>query len=455
MNEHSTNEYPRRDFLRETSAAIMALMGGVPIQAAEEAKEAGATHYEVVEDPLGFGVVGCGRWGREIIQTLGRLPNAPVLGVCDTYQPFLNRCKELAPKAQHHTDFRELLARKEIQAVVVATPSHQHRDVAIEALKAGKHVYCEAPLATTFEDGRAIAQAARAAFRVNFQVGLQNRSDPQMLHVARFFRMGVLGVNLKARSQAQKKTTWRLASPNPDREKEANWRLDRSVSLGLAGEVGLHQADLARWFLGARPEAVTGYGTLLQWQADGRDVPDTVQAIFEYPGGVLHSQEVTIANSFDSDYDVFYGSDRAVMIRDRSAWMFNESDAPLLGWEVFARKEVFYRENGVVLNADASKLSEAEKKKAMDSGATKLSLALQRFITNSLLVASTVEDFVNAFGDKDQAALQAQLNSVARSRLPAAGWKEGYETAIIALKTNEAILKRQRIVFAKEWFEVT
>jgi predicted dehydrogenase len=469
MNDAVTNEYNRRDFLKGTSfAAMMTLMGAIPIRAAEETKPAdGATTYKAVEDPLNFAVIGCGKWGREIIQTLGRRPNAPIVGICDTYKPFLNRCKDMAPKAEPCTDYKQLLAKKEVQAVVVATPSHLHKEIVIDALKAGKHVYCEAPMATTMEDARAIAQAAKAAVKVNFQVGLQNRSDPQLFHLGNFIRTGVMGKNAKVRSQWHKKQMWRVASPNPDREVEANWRLNKELSLGLIGEIGIHQIDLACWYLLGRPKAVTGFNSLIQWKEDGREVPDTVQAVFEYPEGVIHNQELTIADSFDAEYDVYYGSDSAIMVRDRHAWMFKESDAQLLGWEVYARKETFYKESGIVLGADATKLDPGKKpattptpgQPAAQSSPppqdeTALSFSLQRFLTNSLLVGTGVEDFIASFGDKDLKALQEYLNGLAKTRQPAATWKEGYESAVIAMKTNEAILKKQRLVFAKEWFEI-
>jgi predicted dehydrogenase len=465
MNEQLSNEQNRRDFLKGTSfAAMMALMGGIPIRAADEPAAAAAPGNKAVEEPLNFGIIGCGKWGREIIQTLGRRPNAPLVAICDTYKPFLNRCKDMAPKAEQFTDYKQLLGHKEVQAVVVATPSHLHKDIVIEALKAGKHVYCEAPMATTLEDARAIAQAAQAALKVNFQVGLQNRSDPQLWHLANFVRTGVMGKNVKVRSQWHKKQSWRVTSPNPDREKDANWRLNKEVSLGLIGEIGVHQLDLATWYLSGLPKAVTGFGALIQWTEDGRELPDTVQAILEYAGGVLHNSEITIDNSFDSEYDIYYGSDSAIMMRDRKAWMFKESDAQLLGWEVYARKETFYKESGIVLGADATKLSAADKKQAQGAvqgqagtaapaqDDSALSLSLQRFLTNSLLVGSGVEDFIASFGEKDTKALQGYLTGLAKSRQPAASWKEGYESAVIAMKSNEAIQKKQRIVFSKEWF---
>jgi len=472
----NSSEYNRRDFLKGTTsfAAMMSLLGAIPIRAADE-KPAEVPVNKAVEEPLSFGVIGCGRWGREIIQALSRRPNAPIMAVCDTYKPFLNRVKDLAPKAEPVSDYKQVLANKAVQAVVVATPSHLHKAIVLDALKAGKHVYCEAPMATTIEDAQAIAQAARAALKVNFQVGLQYRSDPQLLHLANFIRTGVMGKNVKARSQWHKKQQWRVTSPNPDREKEANWRLDREISLGLIGELGIHQMDLASWYFNARPKAITGFGSLIQWTDDGRDMPDTVQVVIEYPGGASHSVEVTIANSFDSEYDIFYGSDSAIMVRDRHAWMFKESDAQLLGWEVYARKESFFKESGIVLGADATKLSAADKKAATAAtganvatttntapGAASapvteesaLSYSLQRFITNSLLVGTGVEDFVSSFGDSDMKALQEYLDGLSKSRVPAAGWKEGYASAVLAIKANEAISKKQRVVLDKALFEL-
>ena len=126
------------------------------------------------------------------------------------------------------------------------------------ALKAGKHVYCEAPLANTIEDAREIALAAKAAPQVIFQSGLQLRSEPQRHFLLPFVRSGTLGKPVMARAQWHKKQSWRMAAPTPEREKAMNWRLDKSLSLGLIGEIGCHAIDQAGWFFNARPLAVTG-----------------------------------------------------------------------------------------------------------------------------------------------------------------------------------------------------
>ncbi len=448
-------DYTRREFIRDTTSfgALMLLMGGVPLQAQEKA-ESNATHYNTVSAPIACGVIGCGPWGREILQTLALLPNAPVVAVCDNYEPFLRRGKEAAPKAEGFTDYRQLLAKKEVQGVIVATPSHQHRDIVEAALAAGKHVYCEAPLAVTTEDARAIAEAAKAAVKVNFQAGLQGRSNPQRHFLLQFIRSGATGKGVLARSQWHKKESWRRTSPNADREKVINWRLRKETSAGLIGEVGIHQLDLISWFLSARPAAVSGFGGILNWN-DGRDVADTVQAVFEFPESLNYVYDATLANSFDADYDMMYGTDAAIMMRGSKAWMFKEVDSPLLGWEVYARKDQFYQETGIALVANATKQTALQNKATDETPPTETALhyALEAFVTNSGVVAAGVEDFTSNFGN-DPSALREYLAGLGKARRPAAGYEEGYAATVMAIKANEAVVRGQRVVMEKEWFEI-
>lgn len=456
MNTHETlSDLNRRDFLKGGSfATLMMLMGGIPIRAEDNKTDAAPAENKAAPTPVKCAVIGCGAWGRELIKALATLPHGPIVAVCDTYEPWLKRAVESAPNAQAMPDYRQVLELKEVEAVIVATPTHLHRHVVLDALQAGKHVYCEAPLAHTIEDAKAIARAARDAVTLNFQAGLQNRADPQLYHLMAFVRAGAGGKPIKARSQWHKKMSWRRSSPNPDREKELNWRLERSVSLGLVGELGIHQVDMAAWHLLARPVAVTGFGTTLLWN-DGRDVPDTVQAVFEYPKGVVATFEGSLGSSFDGAHDLYFGTDSTIMHRERRAWMFKEADAPLLGWEVYARKEAFYKESGIVLSADATKLAAQGDKPVQDALADKetpLQHALKAFLANCALTSSAVKDFTETYGSADPKELREYLESLAKSRAPAAGWQEGLEATIAVIKANEAINKGARIMFDEQLF---
>ncbi len=462
-SQSGPNDYNRREFIQSATSfsALMAFMGGVPLHAEEATTAPVDTGYSTVSTPVNCAVIGCGNWGRELLQTLSRLPNAPVVALCDNYAAAMRRVKEAAPQAETFADYHKLLEKKEVQAVIIATPTHQHREIVEAALAAGKHVYCEAPLAHTIEDARAIAKAAKKAFKSNFQSGLQMRSDPQRRFLIPFIRSGATGKNVMARSQWHKKQSWRRTAPTPEREQVLNWHLRAASSPGLMGELVIHQLDVVNWMLNTRPAAVSGWGSIRQWQ-DGRDVADTVQAMFEFPDGSNYFADATLASSFDAAYEMLHGSDSAVMLRrddeGSRAWLFKEVDSPLLGWEVYPPKVQFYKETGITLMANASKKPPVLKPgEPPPATVTTLQHALTEFIINSGDLAKGVANFTSQFGD-DAEAMQEYLAgpTMAKARRPAAGWQEGLEATMLALTANEAIIKgsEHRMLIEKQWFEV-
>jgi predicted dehydrogenase len=441
-------DWTRRDFIKGGSlATLMTLLGGVPLKLRADADEA---TKPVVKSRVA--VIGLGGWGREIVSTLSRLPAAEIGAICDTYPAFLRRTARLAPGATQVDDYRRILDDKEIAGVIVATPTHLHRDIVIEALQAGKHVYCEAPLAHTIEDARTIARAAKAATNQHFQAGLQLRADKHRHFVLEFIRSGASGRPVMARAQSLRKQSWRQPAPTPAREAEMNWRLDSGLSLGLIGETGIQQVDASAWIHNARPIAVSGYGSIMHWR-DGREVPDTSQVIFEYPGGLRLVHASSLANSFEGETEVYHGTEGTIMFIGSNAWLFKENDAPLLGWEVYARKDTFFQENGIALMMDASK-QEAHTQDAAQAAAdakTPLHYALENFLQTTADVKGAVEDFIDIFGD-DEEALAEHLESVPRQ--PAAGYREGYEATVSVIKAQEAVRTGQRIELRDEWFEL-
>ena len=462
MNEYESDAlgYNRRDFLKGGSVAtLMAMMGGVELFAQTNAAPAGGAKTPTIK--VKVAVIGLGAWGREIINTLTRMPHADlpidaeIAAICDTYPASLKRAATAAPGAAQTADYKTILDNKDIKAVIIATPTPDHKELALAALKAGKHVYCEAPLAGSIEDAREIALAAKAARNVAFQVGLQMRSDKQRLFLLPFIRSGALGKTVLARAQWHKKSSWRSASPNPEREKALNWRLNKATSLGLIGEIGSHAIDQAGWFMNLRPTAVTGFGSINFWK-DDRDVPDTVQAVFEFPGDVRMIYDATLVNSFDGEYEMLYGSDAAVMMRESKAWMFKEVDSPLLGWEVYADKMTFYQETGIALVAGKSKGVSAndQPQPAQDDpfANTPLSHALGNFLRNAVDLEAGAEDYKSSYGADDVDGLIEHLGKVPRRA--AAGYLEGFQAAVTAVKANEAILSGKRIELKPEWYEL-
>lgn len=452
----AVSDLNRRDFLRQSSTAtLVAAAAGSLIGGREAGAADASTPEKKANAPVNIGVIGCGYWGRDVVKTLGQLVNAKVLGVSDHYEAFLRRAKDAAPDAEAYSEYRKLLENKDIKAVVVATPTHQHKQVVIDALKAGKHVYCEAPLAHTIEDARAIAQAATEHFSQVFHPGLQHRSDPQRHFLLKFIRSGATGRMFKARSQWHRKESGRRTSPNPDRERELNWRLRKDVSLGLAGEIGIQHLDNANWFLKSEPIAVSGIGSIQLWN-DGREVSDTIQVTLEYPEKILMNFECSLATSFDSDHELYFGTDSTVMVRKNKAWMFREADAPLLGWEVYARKDAFYGELGIALVANATKLAAQGEKPAEEApySNTPLYFGLEAFLHNVHTISDGVTDFTENFDATDKQAMKEYLQSLSKSLMPAATVADGFRATVLAIKANEAVRKEGRIDLPKSLFEI-
>ncbi len=376
---------------------------------------------------MSCGLVGFGQWGREIAQTLGGMPEAELVAVADTYPMMLRRVERSVPDATGHADYREILDNPDIKAVFVATPTHLHRQIVIDALEAGKHVYCEAPMASTIEDARAIALAAQDHPDQIFQVGQLLRTEPQYRSVYQFLRSGAIGKAAMVRMQWHSKESWRRTSPNPEREAASNWRLDPAVSTGLIGEEMINQLDIANWYLDERPVAVTGVGSLVYWD-DGRQVPDTVQAIFQFPSGVNLLVDATLVSSFDDAYEVFYGADSTIMLRDQKGWMFKEVDAPMIGWEVYARKDPFYTEKGIALVANATQLDA----QAADFTARDPNLEMPLFYS--------IKEFME--------------NNFYGPFPPSVDAVRGFESTVQVIKANEAIATGTRIEYDDAWFEL-
>ena len=411
----------RRKFLQGSALVPLVGLAGNRLVAAAPAPA------RLADDPVKVAIIGFGTWGREIAATLARIPEMNVAAIVDTYDVMLRRAARSAPDATTHSDYREVLDNPEIQTVLIATPTHQHAQIAVDALAAGKHVYVEAPMAHTIEDARTMARAARDASDQIFQVGLLYRSNPQYRSVFQFIRSGALGQATMARAQWHEKESWRRASPNQEREREQNWRLDPDVSLGLIGEVGTQQIDPATWLIGSRPTSVVGFGQVMLWD-DGRSIPDTIQTIYTYADGLRLIYDATLTSSFDGAYEMYYGRDSTIMMRDSKAWMFKEVDAPMVGWEVYARKDSFYREKGITLAANATKLDAQNVDPAADDPNIESPLwyALREFTDNHF------------FGPYP----------------PAAGYQEGFDATVIAVKSIEAIESGTAVAIDESLFEV-
>ena len=345
------------------------------------------------------GVIGCGPQGREILSELAKFEDVNVAGVCDLDSRRLRRAVRRTKAAKGYADWKEMMAKDpSIQAVFVATPTHLHKDIALGLLESGKHVYCEAPMASSVADLKAMAAAAKGA-KTTFQVGHPARSNPVYKLARSFFRSGSIDDVVSLQGSWHRKTSWRTPTQDASKEKAMNWRLYKETSSGLPGEVGSHLYDALHWFTKRVPTSVSGQGSTLLYD-DGRQVPDTVLYRFAFDDGVTLVVEATLANSFGSSHILLNGTMGTIKLAGRHGWLFKEADAPVQGWEVYANRQQFHDERGITLIADATKLaSQGKLKEGVGLPHPELYYGVERFlasVSEGKPVACTAEDGLRA-----------------------------------------------------------
>lgn len=337
----------RREFLLSGSAGLAATWFAPALDRLQPSFQ---------EARLSVALIGAGRQGRAILGELATIPGCSVDAVCDSDDSRLQAALRRASGAKGFASAKELLsAASGVRAVVIATPTHLHKDLVLECLAAKKHVFCETPLAHTLEDNAAIAAAARGTTQV-CAAGFQGRSNPVYALARSFFKGGALRELAMLRAQNSKKTSWRTAGSSPERDAELNWHLDPKLSLGLLGELGTQQFDVFHWFLGRHPSSVRARGSL-RLHKDGRQMADSVSAQLVFEDGLELDYACTLANSFEGRFEVFAGEMAAVKLAWTHGWMFKEADAPTQGWEVYANRQQFHDQQGITLIADATKLA--------------------------------------------------------------------------------------------------
>ena len=270
-------------------------------------------------DRVRVGLIGCGGRGQEVASLLRQAPGAEYAAVCDVYAPNAAQARQLLnPSAEVFADFRRLLERKEIDAVHVATPDHWHAIATVLACQAGKDVYVEKPLAHNVREGRAMVTAARRYNRI-VQTGMQHRSAPHYREVERIIQSGELGEVRFVRVWNYSNLTPYGIGRFPDSSPPAG--LDWDFYLGPAPQVPFNKARFLRtyrWFWDYAGGTITDFGThrfdtvqqVMRVTApktisasggrfslqDGGEMPDVLQATYEYAGFVL-SYESTNLNA--------------------------------------------------------------------------------------------------------------------------------------------------------------
>lgn len=355
------SETTRRDFFLHAAGALS--VSAILPDLASLAMAAQETKAGVGGEAFAVALVGVGRQGRAILAELQKLESVTVVAVCDSDETRLAAGVRRAAGAEGFADHRAMLEKRaDLRGVIIATPTHLHRQIASDALQAGRHVYCEAPIAHTVDDCRALVAASAAAPKLVFHCGFEGRSNPVYKLARSFFRSDAVREVVSAQAQSYQKTSWRFPSSDPAKDKAVNWRLDPEVSLGLPGEMGAHQLDVVSWFTDATPTRVVGAGEI-RLHKDGRTLADTTDCLLRLSNGVTMQLGASLANSLGGRHETLRGSNAAVRLAWSHGWMFKEADAPTQGWEVYANRQQFHNEEGITLIADATKLASQGKLK--------------------------------------------------------------------------------------------
>ncbi len=311
----------RRDFLK--TAAAVAAASTLPALGAP-AILANPSPSDVVR----YGMIGTGTEGCTLLSFLTTIPQGKCVATCDIYPPNLKKGVETigSNPDTYPDDYRRLLERKDMDAVLICTPLNLHAQMIIDALEAGKHVFVEKSMFFKEEEEAPIRKASAEHAKQVLQVGLQRRSSILYQVAMEMVKKGALGKIMFVRAQWHRNSNWRRPVPDPKLERLINWRMYRDYSGGLLAELASHQIDVANWAIGAEPVSVVGTGGIDYWK-DGRETCDNVQVIFEYPGHQKLVFTSILFNAHGGFYEQIMGDQGMLEITLGKGMYFRESVA--------------------------------------------------------------------------------------------------------------------------------
>ena len=340
----STN-LTRRRFLRTSVAQGALLSGALPTTRRGKVHLLDATKGEAAKaysagDRIGLALIGAGGRGQDDTQTALQVPGVRLVAAADCYDGRLVHCKERWGAGVFTTrDYREILARSDVDAVLIATSDHWHKQAAIDAMQAGKDVYLEKPMIHLYSDGPEIIAAARRTGRI-LQVGSQRVSSIIYKQARKLLDSGAIGkitvinawwdrtpnnpvlaFNSTIPPDASPETIdWHRfvgsAPPEPfNAEHFFQWRKWKAYGSGVAGDLFVHLFSGTHFITGSHgPTRAVAMGGIRHWN-DGRDQPDVLLGLFDYPEGFnLHLRVNFVNGGQENEGFIFNGSEGTLQI---------------------------------------------------------------------------------------------------------------------------------------------
>jgi predicted dehydrogenase len=272
---------------------------------------------------LRLGLIGAGSRGQELMRNFLRVPGVKVTAAADVYPlRFEQLNKVCGYNVASHADYRALLDRNDLDAIVIATPLGLHGEHVLAALKTGRPIYGEKTMAYTIEQARAIVAEVAERKQV-FQIGHQYRYSPWIRAALARVQANEIGDVTHVLAYWNRNNSWRRPVPDPSLERLINWRLYHQWSLGLIAELGSHHMDIANWVMGSYPLSAQASGSICCYH-DGRETDDNVQVILSYPGGRRMVFTSMIDNAMLGDQLWLYGTKGSLNLTLQDATFYYE-----------------------------------------------------------------------------------------------------------------------------------
>jgi predicted dehydrogenase len=305
----------RRQFI--SSAAASAALAAMPgfVSAKKDSFDSAV---------LRTGHIGTGRQGQKLLRLAHGLPGIDVRTLCDILPFRLDEARgRVGPKTRVVDDYRHILDDPDIDAVFIATPFHMHAQPLLDALDAGKHVYCEKTLVMGHEQIEQVRPILESTDRI-VQTGYQHRYSDILRHVASIIEGGEIGSISKVECQWNRNGDWRRPVPSPEYERAINWRMYREYSGGLTAELSSHQMDILQWMLDSPPTHIMGTGGIDHWK-DGRTTRDNTHLLVSHENGVAVSYSCMTTNDYEGFRMKFLGTDGTIVTSLDEAWISKEA----------------------------------------------------------------------------------------------------------------------------------
>ncbi len=327
----------RRNFLRAAGAASASTMIGTKLHALAALQDAPARPVSA-NDHIQIALIGAGGQGQYDTKTAVQVPGVKLVAAADCYNGRLVRCKEGWGDDVFTTrDYNEILTRKDIDAVIIGTPDHWHKQAAVDAMKAGKDVYCEKPMIHLYSDGPEMIETSRTTGRI-LQIGSQRVSSIIYAKAKELLAAGAIGQLNMVTARWDRNSSmgaWNYTVP-PDASTETcdwprflgtapkipfnaehffQWRKWRAYGSGVAGDLFVHLFSGTHFITGSHgPTRGMATGGLRFWK-DGRDVPDVMLGLFDYREGFNLSLHVNFVDGGEeSEGLIFTGSEGTMEI---------------------------------------------------------------------------------------------------------------------------------------------